>query len=59
MNDKTVNSKSPIIECGIACNLNVSCNGFFFAQETCRTFQVNKTFINLCSYKLVGKSLNI
>jgi len=41
INDKKVNSKSPIIECGIACNLNVSCNGFFFAEDTCRTFQLD------------------
>ena len=33
INEKKVNSESPIIECGISCNLNDSCNGFFFRRE--------------------------
>ena len=56
INEKKVNSESPIIECGIACNLNVSCDGFFFAEDTCSTFQVNITFIHLYFYNLLVKA---
>ena len=41
INEKKVNSESPIIDCGIGCNLDVSCNGFFYAENTCSTFEVN------------------
>ena len=58
ISETKINSKSSIIECGIACNSDISCNGFIHEEIACSKFKVwnfypkthwnpNKLFIQL------------